>query len=61
MGWTVYEDYIMRQIRNAARALLRIIGLREAGELEAARREIGEVYRKLFGDDGHLFLYYERN
>ena len=57
MGWTVYEDYIMRQIRNAVKALLHIIGLREAGDLETARQEIGELYRQLFGDDGHLFLY----
>lgn len=56
MGWTVYEDYIMRQIRNAVKALLHIVSLREAGDLEETRQEIGEVYRQLFGDDGHLFL-----
>jgi len=57
MGWNVYEDYIMRQIRNLVKALLHIIGLREAGELQAARQEIGKVYRQLFGDDGRLSLY----
>jgi hypothetical protein len=57
MGWTVYEDYIMRQIRNALKALRRIIGLREAGDLETARQEIGEAYRQLIGEDGNLFLY----
>jgi hypothetical protein len=56
MGWTIYEDYIMRQIRIAAQTLLRIIGLREAGDLEAARQEMGEVYRRLIGLDVHLFL-----
>jgi hypothetical protein len=56
MGSTVYEDYIMRQIRNLMKTLLHIIGLREAGHPEAARQEIGEVYRQLFGEDGHLFL-----
>jgi len=44
MGWTVYEDYIMRQIRNAIEMLLQIIGLRETGDLEWARQEIGEPY-----------------
>jgi hypothetical protein len=34
MGWTVYEDYIMRQIRDAVKALLSVIGLREGGDLE---------------------------
>jgi hypothetical protein len=57
MGSTVHEDHIMRQTRNLMKILLHIIGLREAGHPEAARQEIGEVYSKLFGEGGNLFLY----
>jgi len=55
MGSSVHEDYIMRQIRAAVRILLHAIGLREAGDLEAARRELGEVYRELLGSETFLF------
>jgi hypothetical protein len=55
MSWTVYEDYIMRQIRAAVRILLHAIGLKEAGDLEAARREMGQAYHELLGKDAHLF------
>jgi hypothetical protein len=55
MGSSMHEDYIMRQIRAAVRILLHAIGLREAGDLEAARQEMGEAYRELLGRDAVLF------
>ncbi len=56
MGSSLHEDYIMRQIRAAVRLLLHAIGLREAGDLEAARQEMGLAYRELLGGDPALFL-----
>jgi hypothetical protein len=55
MGSSMHEDYIMRQIRAAIRLMLHAMGLREAGDLEAARREMGLAYRELLGNDPVLF------
>jgi hypothetical protein len=56
MSPSMQEDYIMRQIRAAVRLLLHAIGLREAGDLDAARQEMGLAYRELLGKDPALFL-----
>jgi len=55
MGSSMHEDYIMRQIRAAVRLLLHAIGFRVAGDLEAARQEMGNAYRELLGSDALLF------
>ena len=57
MGWTVYEDYIMWQIRMAIQLLLQILRLRKKGELATAREKMGDAYRELLGADAHMFLY----
>lgn len=55
MGTSIRDDYIMRQIRAAVRIMLHAMGLRQEGDLEAARQEMGLAYKELLGTDAHLF------
>jgi hypothetical protein len=56
MGGSVYEDYILRQLRMVARILLRLAGLREAGKFDEVRSELETAYQMLLGSDASLFF-----
>lgn len=45
-----YEDQLQRQLRAFAAALARILGLKNAGAVEAARLALEESYQALLGD-----------
>ena len=54
MGGSQREDFLLRQAKDLAKLLSRIIGLRASGAAEQAGAELEQAYELLLGSQGEL-------